>query len=509
MKQTKPFFLSPTTIKLPPVALSITLSSYLGLSIALAFLMPSFPLIGLLGAIVINLIVLFCLRSQYALPLYILTAGPSVAFQLSTTGILSRLYIGNLVFVFVSAIWILQAVLPERKSGRMLLQPGLLAPLVALNIAGLISILNSRLFPDPNVPYSYPHSNVSITIVNLSEMTLLIGLPMFLVVVPGLVSKVRDLQLVLGAYTFVGALYALGTIFAAPLNLYSKKVILGIRRPEVFGSSSSGLGTLIVLFTNITFCRFLYSHNSRARIFWGLISILLAIGVIMALGRESWIELFMTSLLILVLRTKNWWALLVLLLPLFLLLIPGVVDFFDPSKVYGSDRLIIWQDAINIWQHSPIFGIGAGNFQFFDRVYGHDQVGVAHNQFLEVLAEMGISGIIAFLWLLVAVGVKAIKAFRAAKTDLSKSVALMYLGFFVAIVFGGFFTGIFIPSAAAGGGTAAFVEASIRWILFGLVLSIPNWEKEAEKLEQHITLTENKPVQPLNHQKVPVSGSLE
>lgn len=499
-----------TSITPPPAALSITLITYLLLSLGLAYIMPLYPLLGLVGAVVINLIVLFFLRSQWALPLYVVVAGPTLSIQLTSSGILSRLYIGDLLFILVSVIWILQTVLPERKSGKRLLPLSLLMPVLALILAGLISIINSRLYPDPKVPYTYPHSDVSITIVNLSEMGLLIGLPMFLVVVPGLLRKVRDLRLVLGAYTLIGSLYALGTIFAAPLGFYSKKSILGIRRPEVFGSSSSGLGTLIVLFNTITFSQFLYARTGKARAYWGITSLVLCIGVIMALGRESWIELFLTILLMVFLRTKNWSVLLVLLSPLLIIVfVPGVLDFFDPTKVYGSDRLIIWQDAINLWQRNPIFGIGAGNFQFFNRVYAKDKVGLAHNQFLGVLAEMGIPGIIAFLWLLVAVGVKTVKSFIAATTRLGKSVALTYVGFYVTIIFGGFFTGIFIPSAAAGGGTGAFVDASYRWILFGLVLSIPNWEKEAAQMEQETSQADKDLAQQTKQEIVPITGKTE
>ncbi len=201
----------------------------------------------------------------------------------------------------------------------------------------------------------------------------------------------------------------------------------------------------------------------------------------MTFGRESWIGLFLAVLIMVAFGTKNWLVLLVLIIPPILLLIPGVSDFFDPSKVYGVDRLKIWQDAYNIWLRSPYFGVGAGNYQFFDRFYGTDIVGLAHNQYLEVLAEMGLQGLICLIWLLVAVGIQTFKSFKEAKTNLGKSIALSYIGFYINIVFGGFFTGIFIPSSAARGGTAPFVEASYRWLLLGLMLSIPNWEKEVEE----------------------------
>ena len=483
MKSTRVSFFSSRAFALPPAAMMVTIVIYLTLNIAMAFLMVLNPLFGILGAVAVNVVAWLFFNSRLALPLYILVAGPSVALSVSSSGILSRLYLGTILFGLIVIIWFVQIILPERKRYGKLLGRGQLAPMIVLNLVGLISIINSRLFPDPNVPYTYPHSNVSITIVNLSEMFLLIGLPLLLIMARKMVRTVRDFQWMFRAFIIGGVLYALGTIFAPVFGWYSPKVILGIRRPEVFGSSSSGLGTTLVLFADLAFAQALYA-TGRKRVYWYLLMALFIVGVILAFGREAWIELFLTMLIIIAFRTKNWATLLFLLVPLALLFVPGVSDFFDSSKVYGSDRLKIWADAITIWLRSPYLGIGAGNFQFFDRVYGIDKAGLAHNQYLEVMAEMGVQGLLCLLWILTIMGWQAVKSFREARSTLSKSFTLAFLGFYICFVFGGFFTGVLIPSAAAGGGTAAFIEASYFWIFFGMVLTIPNWEQEALQLEQ-------------------------
>jgi O-antigen ligase len=478
-----PLFARP--VQLPPPGVVIILISYLLLSVGLAFVMPISPVLGLVGALGVNLVVWLFLHPSLALPLYILVAVPSVGLALGS-GLLSRLYVGNLLFALIMVIWLLKVVLPERKSGRVILDRALLIPLLLLIGVGLLSIMYSRLFPDPNVPYRYPHSTVSITLVNLSEMALLIGLPMLLMLVPGMVRTVRDVHIFIIAYVGVGLLYALGTIFAGPLGLYSNKALLGWRRPEIFSAESSALGSLILLFGSLAFTQALYAPHMKGRLFWGGLSLLFCLGIIMAFGREAWVSLFLTILVMVAFRTRNWSILLMLLIPLFLLLVPGVTDFFDPSKTYGSDRVKIWQDAITIWQRSPFMGVGAGNYQFFNRVYGVDKVGVAHNQYLQVLAEMGIQGLICLLWVLAVVGYKVVKLFCRATTRLSKSVALAYIGYYASILWSGFFTGIFIPSAASGGGTGPFITASYRWMLLGLVLSIPLWQKEAEEKERSV-----------------------
>jgi O-antigen ligase len=501
-------FLSFRSLVLPSAATTITLIIYLILSMGLAYFMLLDPLLGLVGALVINLIVLFFMRPRLALPFYILVAAPSIALSLIGSGILSRLYIGDLLFVLVVGIWLLRTVLSERKSGHINLEPSLLVPFTGLILIGLSSIIYSRLFPDPNVPYSFVHSNVSITIVNITEMALLIGLPMFLVIVPGVVRTVRDFQWALGSYIGLGMLYALGTIFAAPLELYSQEVILGNRRPQVFGSVSSGLGVLLVIFTCIAFGQALYTRKRVTRWCWSLFTIIFAIAVIMSFGREAWIGLFLSVLVMIGFRLKNWSVLLILLVFLLLILfIPGVTDFFNPGKVYGIDRLQVWQDAIAIWQHSPYMGVGAGNFQFFDLTYGKDVVGVAHNQYLEVLAEMGVQGLLCLLWILITVGRMMLKRFKTASTSLSKGLALAWIGYYVTIIVGGFFTDSFVQSAAGGGGTASFVVESYTWLLLGLVLSIPNWEKEAEQSEQRNIQTDKKVA--VEIQQEAVAGQIE
>src|SRR5579875_1390665 len=209
-------FFSFNRINLPPTAMTATLICYLLLTIGLAILMavPILPpAVGLIGAIIINLIALLFVRSEVVLPLYLLVAGPSVALSLSGSGILSRLYIGNLLFFLIALIWFLVYLLPNRQAEQPLMPRSLLIPLLCLIGIGFISIVYSHLFPDPLVTYAFPHSTTSIYIVNAAELMLLIGLPMFLVVVPGLIRTPRHANWMLVAYCAIGLLYALGTIF--------------------------------------------------------------------------------------------------------------------------------------------------------------------------------------------------------------------------------------------------------------------------------------------------------
>src|SRR2546426_3365104 len=122
---------------------------YMALNIALAFLTLLSPIFGLAGALVLNLIVLFFIQPKLALPLYILVANPTGFITVSGSGILSRLYIGNLLFGLIVVIWLLQRGLSEHKAAAASGESRILVPLICLVFVGFLSIVYSHLFPDP------------------------------------------------------------------------------------------------------------------------------------------------------------------------------------------------------------------------------------------------------------------------------------------------------------------------------------------------------------------------
>jgi len=57
-------------------------------------------------------------------------------------------------------------------------------------------------------------------------------------------------------------------------------------------------------------------------------------------------------------------------------------------------RLSYWKDTLKIIGSAPLTGVGIGNFNLFQSRY-------AHNSYLQIWAEMGVLGIISFLWLII------------------------------------------------------------------------------------------------------------
>ena len=193
----------------------------------------------------------------------------------------------------------------------------------------------------------------------------------------------------------------------------------------------------------------------------GGVAILISIaGVVNTLSRSGLIALA-AMLIAGVIYGGRWrrWA-----TPLLIVgVVGGVIDYvaFAPSttksRITSSDtsgRSTIWAVAWRMVEAHPLIGVGSGNFSADSVNYVQDagpltradlivdDPKVAHNIYLEVLADMGIVGLLAFLGIVggaVAAAARAAQAFRlSGEQDLelmSRCVIFAIVGFMVSDFF--------------------------------------------------------------------------
>lgn len=103
-------------------------------------------------------------------------------------------------------------------------------------------------------------------------------------------------------------------------------------------------------------------------------------------------------------RVRNFTLIGVLALPLLILVPVSPLYRFLHPKEHGLNtektRLWAWEAGMKMFETHPFFGVGLGNFKLLMPVYaapGVDFKSVAHNTYIEYLAELGPIGLLLFL----------------------------------------------------------------------------------------------------------------
>ncbi|MFH1416065.1 MAG: O-antigen ligase family protein [Elusimicrobiota bacterium] len=123
--------------------------------------------------------------------------------------------------------------------------------------------------------------------------------------------------------------------------------------------------------------------------------------------RGAWLGLSIALVLWMFIRVRDKKKVLLITLLFFL-----VFGWFTRAKwMRATERLMIWRDTLKMSAEFPVSGVGLGEFHSVFPEYASAQlleklpkgkfiVNYAHNEFLEVLAETGITGFGIYLWFL-------------------------------------------------------------------------------------------------------------
>jgi O-antigen ligase len=124
------------------------------------------------------------------------------------------------------------------------------------------------------------------------------------------------------------------------------------------------------------------------------------------------------------------------------------------TEISGGMRLSIDRDAIRMFRNKPVLGWGLGTFPTvypqFRSFYTNFFVNQAHNDYLQLLSEMGVLGFAAMLWFLFVLYRSALRKIENWASDVSSAVTLACtLGFTGILVHSFFDFNLQIPANAA------------------------------------------------------------
>ena len=399
-------------------------------------------------------------------------------------GILSRLYPGNLAIGIFLLAWALSRASWSRES---FFPPSALnRPLLAMAVVAPISMLWSRVTPDPEVTYSFPHSDVPWSTVQISQFLLLATTLCLPFAVAAGIRRWKDIESVI---VITGIVAAIGTMLTAGGLMFGfggSFAILGATRAywaQPWDSSMEPLTALLLpfLYAGVLFGRRSLSHYRLVC----LLFLFCLIGVVLTFSRETWLlavcGLVLVSAAWVRSRVRSTLTLVLISIVVLAILFSGVIGvayrFYNPDEVYGFERIYYYATAVKLFVSHPVLGVGAGNYQFFDRsMEGEAAGGIAHNQFLTIAAEEGLAGLVIFFWLVFTL-------FRLRKQLRLPSILLedehdwlrvagaVFLLVWVAECF---FQEAFFATAAAAGGTHVMTVIVFPWMFLGLLMAACN-----------------------------------
>jgi O-antigen ligase len=480
----------PTSLKIPQ-RWSWTICALIAtIAVTVDVLFVQYPLVWLAAAGVLTVLAQFrSPMSGLAVVIFSCGLGNYSPFE---AGPLSRLYPGNIAIGLFVIAWLVSNIstsprsfLPRTPVNRPLLWIALLTP---------VSMLWSRLHPDPEVTYAYPHSDVSWTTAQLSQLALLGATLCIPFAVSAAIKRWKDVEMVV---ITMGVVVAIGTLLTAGGLIFGfggSYAILGATR-AYWGQPWDSSIELTALCLPFLFSAVLFGRRSVSR--YGLLCGLFAlclVGLVLTFSRETWLLGFCGLLLVsaswLRSRVNAALVLVITVLATVMVVFSGVIGvvsaFYNPGEVYGLERIYYYATALQLFASHPLLGVGAGNYQFFDRSYeGEAAGGIAHNQFLTAAAETGIVGLLVFLWLVLSL-LKVRGQLRLAVESLGDSHEWIKVAgsvFLLLWIAQCFFQEGFFATAAAGGGMHVMTLIVFPWTLLGVLLAVCNLSQSAASAE--------------------------
>ncbi|GAC1430217.1 MAG: O-antigen ligase family protein [Chloroflexota bacterium] len=127
------------------------------------------------------------------------------------------------------------------------------------------------------------------------------------------------------------------------------------------------------------------------------------------------------------------------------------IDVINPTPVTWStaERLAHWLAGLAMFQAHPVLGVGIGNYPAVYKQYQVAPVwefplGHAHNYYINMAAEAGIVGLIAYLLFLGLTLRLCVRLWRSATTVWARAIGLGALGVIITTAVQGFFDNVFV-----------------------------------------------------------------
>ena len=157
---------------------------------------------------------------------------------------------------------------------------------------------------------------------------------------------------------------------------------------------------------------------------------------------------------------------------------PGLISSILSVESYSlSTRFMAWQIVLgDILPLNPILGLGPANYHFYTPLFtiaGYYVEFNSHNQYVDILAQTGIVGLVMFVWLVAAIALLGWKLRRVARTGFERAYVNACLAGLAGSLVAGMLGDWFLPFVY-NIGIAGFRASVLGWLFLGGLVVVEN-----------------------------------
>ena len=232
-------------------------------------------------------------------------------------------------------------------------------------------------------------------------------------------------------------------------------------------------------------CFLIFNRGNKKRIFLFIILTILISSILLSFSRGGYLGMFAGLSSVIILSWK-------FLIPkikvvIFLIILAGIISLLIPQNPIanrinsiinleeGSNagRLIIWQQAADVFREHPISGVGIGNYSFY--LFPEEKYRTpiyAHNTYLDIASEMGIFALLIWIGIFLSC---FWQLFKIIKKTADKNTRIISIGLFGGLIW--FFVHCFFETPIYSPQVIAMLM-----IIFGIVISVKKIHREEMNL---------------------------
>jgi O-antigen ligase len=262
----------------------------------------------------------------------------------------------------------------------------------------------------------------------------------------------------------------------------------GLLRATAAFPNANVLAIYLVPSIVICFGLVFYYLKGKMKLITFLLGVLIISGVLLTFSRFAGLAAFLSLVLLgLIKKNKLLVGCMVLLFVIYPFLAPKyILDWcksinYNPVIfMFNADRISMYKNTLNMIAHHPLIGVGVNTFSENYSKYKLPEVGesvtgssvYAHNNFLHMAGEIGIIGLLVFVWLLVKLFKNVWGNYKNTKDKFISILALLLTISLTSFLINGLSeTSLYYSRVAI-----------LFWFLVGFALSLNSLKKKEEKL---------------------------